>query len=267
MPKRKHNGDNSLKPETQTENPAKRQEHNDTVDEARILEAAETQLYQSQIKLQQQRTLEASRQMLYGVYGNLVAILEEYEARTHNGTPLPRSNITLPDQSTKSLEDVESIVQGQLLAFQMQSKACHPDVRNEVNKDLRKKTLIWAAVREEKTLEMQTTDTFICQLYKILAKGKTRHEILENRRQSDSIKTIKDTLPHIMQGKHDAATLDESFKKDPGKKASSPQTRLAYADNSFKLGASRMKRKMPDFSHDLDTDVEHFLLDEPDSYR
>ena len=47
----------------------------------------------------------ASKQMLFGVFGNLLAIIEEFEQRTINGR-VPRSAIALPDQKHKDLEDV-----------------------------------------------------------------------------------------------------------------------------------------------------------------
>jgi len=57
------------------------------------------------------------------------------------------------------------------------SKASKSDVGPSVNKELRKKTLEWAADREELQLGDGKTDMFICQLYEILATGSTHHVI------------------------------------------------------------------------------------------
>jgi len=45
--------------------------------------------------------------MLYGVFGNVVTIVEEFEKREHgNHEQLPQSNIYIPDQSRKDNEEV-----------------------------------------------------------------------------------------------------------------------------------------------------------------
>ena len=60
-----------------------------------------------QNKKQQFFIFAASKQMLYGVYGNVISILEEYERREGRGsTRLQRSNIRIPDQSYKDDEHV-----------------------------------------------------------------------------------------------------------------------------------------------------------------
>jgi len=47
----------------------------------------------------------ASKQMVYGVYGNVINIMEEFERR-ESRTALPGSSIYGPDQSRKGNEDV-----------------------------------------------------------------------------------------------------------------------------------------------------------------
>jgi len=47
----------------------------------------------------------ASKQMLYGVYGNVMTILEEHERRLTD-RKMPKSKIAIPDQSRKKDEDV-----------------------------------------------------------------------------------------------------------------------------------------------------------------
>jgi len=47
---------------------------------------------------------------------------------------------------------------------------------------------------------------------------------------------MKEVLPHIMAGKHDAGKLDADFKNDKDKKATAPETRKSELDEAFKLG-------------------------------
>ncbi|KAH3783511.1 uncharacterized protein LOC127842219 [Dreissena polymorpha] len=221
---------------------------------------------QQQAMLQMQRAAEASKQMLYGVYGNFVSILEEYEARTQK-TKAARSNIALPDQSKKSVDDVQSIVQTQLLLFETQQRACPKEVSQSVNKELRKKTLHWAAVREEKHMKPNDTDKYICQLYEVLVKGKTKHEILEKPSKPVSAATIKENVKHIFKGKNDAMEIDQQFKQDDKKKATSPETRRSELDDAYEKGAKRMKVTRPDLKKVLDNDVKEFLDDGFDNIR
>ncbi|KAH3783514.1 uncharacterized protein LOC127842220 [Dreissena polymorpha] len=220
---------------------------------------------QSMAMKQMQRAAEASKQMLYGVYGNVVSILEEYEARTQK-MKAERSKIELPDQSRKTVEDVQSIVQTQLLLFETQQRACPKDVSASVNKELRKKTIHWAAVREEHKMEVSDTDKYICQLYEVLVKGKTKHEILDKPRDPVSPETIRDNLQHILKGKHDASEIDKQFKKDDTKKAVSPQTRRSeQAFVTLQLGATRMSQTMPELVEVLDEDLKEFGADGPET--
>ncbi|KAH3781095.1 hypothetical protein DPMN_158920 [Dreissena polymorpha] len=80
------------------------------------------------------------------------------------------------------IRKVESAVQEQLFVFEMYSKCCPKEVREIANKDLRTKTLVWADVREEKNVGHGKTDTFVCQLYEILATGSTHHTINDKPR-------------------------------------------------------------------------------------
>ncbi|XP_052227592.1 uncharacterized protein LOC127842218 [Dreissena polymorpha] len=209
------------------------------------------------MQMQLQRAAEASKQMLYGVYGNFVSILEEYEARTHK-TNAGRSKIHLPDQSRKTVEDVQSIVQTQLLLFETQQRACPKEVSASINKELRKKTLHWAAVRHEKKMPINETDKYICQLYEVLAKGKTKHEILEKPREHVSAETIRENVQHIFKGKHDAMEVDQQFKNDDKKKATSPETRRSGLDDAYHFGVLRMADARPELAAILTDDLAEF---------
>ncbi|WAR20290.1 hypothetical protein MAR_002128 [Mya arenaria] len=161
---------------------------------------------QAQTQEQLLRQTEASRQMLYGVYGNVITILEEHEKRTSavDKGKLKQSDIAIPDQSWKTNEDVKANVETQLLLFETQSKFCPKEVRLSVNRELRLKTIAWFGVREESKLDIEETDTFACKLYEILVQGETKHESLDRPRSPITEKTIRETLPNIFKGQHDA---------------------------------------------------------------
>ncbi|KAH3781212.1 hypothetical protein DPMN_159038 [Dreissena polymorpha] len=136
-----------------------------------------------------------SKQMLYGVYENVISFIEEYEARKSIGKRFPRSNIALADQSTKTLEDVESAVQAQLFVFEMHCKSCPKECREIAYKDLRTKTLVWAAVREKITWGM----------------GKLTHLYVS------SMKFLLTDQLIILYLINRADALDDSFRQDPEK--------------------------------------------------
>ncbi|WAR20298.1 hypothetical protein MAR_002136 [Mya arenaria] len=70
-------------------------------------EGDEKRSQQIQKQDQLQRSAEASKQMLFAVFGNVLSILEEHEKRT-SVRRLPKSDIELPDQSWKTDEDVSA---------------------------------------------------------------------------------------------------------------------------------------------------------------
>ncbi|WAR20304.1 hypothetical protein MAR_002142 [Mya arenaria] len=202
------------------------------------------------------RQKEASKQMLYGVFGNVITILEEHEKRTSaiGKGKMKQSDIHIPDQSWKTNEDVKANVETQLLLFQTQSKFCPEEVRLSVNDELRLKTIAWFGVREDSKLDIGETDEFACRLYEILVKGATQHDILDRPRSPVTEKTMRETLPGILRGKHDARELDDSFKKDKNKKAETPKTRQAEVDDAYMMGLSRIERTEPKLKKFLDED-------------
>lgn len=184
--------------------------------------------WHSQIQCQLQRSTEASKQMLYGTFGNLIASLEEFEKRELKdyGTSkkLSTSNIAIPDQRHKQNADVKSIVETQILLFETQSKACPPDVRDALLEDLKRKTIAWTAVRSEQGLpENQETDRYISKVYEILAMGRTSHEVPSSKGITEGV--MRDSFQAIIYGNHDRQELDRSFKRDRHKKARAPDTR------------------------------------------
>ncbi|XP_053390660.1 uncharacterized protein LOC128553505 [Mercenaria mercenaria] len=191
---------------------------------------------------QLQRSVEASKQMLYGVFGNVITILEEYERRElakyrmeHN---MPKSDIYIPDQTHKNFEDIKSNVDTQLLLFETQTKACPPEALAEVLDELKRRTLAWSAVRQEMGIkEIQQTDYYMSKLYEILAKGATNHGPVESQEVTEGV--MKESFQAIMYGDHDRAELDREFKNNPDKKATGPNTR---SSEMLQDGASRLSR-------------------------
>ncbi|XP_052228104.1 uncharacterized protein LOC127842578 isoform X2 [Dreissena polymorpha] len=219
---------------------------------------------QKQIQLWKPRQVEASKQMLYGVFGNVISILEVLESRVDKKGKIYKSKIAIPNQSSKSESDIRSIVQGQLLAFQMQNMVCPSNVSSSVNKELRVKTILWAAVRQDHKLAINEIDTYICKLYKILVKGRIQHEINYQSRNQVSAETMKETIPHIFKGRHDALAITEAFDEDHCKKAESPKTRYSRSSDAMKIGAERMSKTCPELKTILDNDVIEFTSSDVD---
>ncbi|KAH3842807.1 uncharacterized protein LOC127876558 [Dreissena polymorpha] len=216
-----------------------------------------------------QRSLEASKQMLFSVYGNLVAIVEEFERREDVGqkTKLPKSNIYMPDQTRKSDEDVQAVLETQLILFQQQAAACPPGVMQTARDDMKKKTLEWAAVRSEHKHDYTAADSYIGQLYEILSQGKTHHSFYDKPSPEIDARTIQDNMPYIMSGKHDAAMLDKDFKQNGEKRAVMPDIRQATLDHAYRRGADRIVNMKPDLRTILMADVERFERDAPANIR
>lgn len=201
---------------------------------------------QEQIELQLQRSLEASKQMLYGVFGNVITMLEEFERRELQQFKIqhtiPHSEIFIPDQRHKTFVDIKSNVECQLLIFETQTKACPPEVLAALREELKNRTLGWSAVRAEMGLkEIHQTDLYIAQLYEILAKGGTFHQPFNSDNVTEQ--TMKDGFQAMIYGEHDRAHLDKEFKENPDKGATGPKTRRS---EMIKEGADRMSRARGD---------------------
>ncbi|XP_052227136.1 uncharacterized protein LOC127841968 [Dreissena polymorpha] len=203
---------------------------------------------QNQAQRQDQRSKEASKQMVYSVYGNVISILEEYEQRESPGKRFARSDIHIPDQSRKGKDDVESIVETQLLLFENQLKACPSEVRNQLGDELKQKTIKWVAVRHGQT--HSKTDKFIAQLYEILERGRTSHAFHSRPRPDITTEVMRENIPHLMRGKHDQATIDQSFRDDRNRKAVAPNVRAGPVD-SLKRGSERLGEINPDLKGSL----------------
>ncbi|WAR20323.1 hypothetical protein MAR_002161 [Mya arenaria] len=207
---------------------------------------------------QLQEQLQPSKQMLSTVYGNTISMLEEFESRESQGRyRLPTSHIPTPDQTWKTKED--SVLETQLMCLETQRKSCPNDARNELLDDLKRKTIHWASVREENNCPRQQTDKYAAQIYEILDKGKTDHAFQHRPRPVITERTIRETMPHIMKGKHDQMELDRQFRDDRHRMSTTPAVRRATGRNVVKLGSSRIGRENPHLQSSLDAqDDEYF---------
>lgn len=212
--------------------------------------------YGHQMVTQEQsfRSAQASTQMVYEVYGNVISILEEFEAREIAGKvstrnrSLPRSDIYIPDQSHKANQDIERILQTQLLVFQTHLfSACRPEVRNKVVDELKEATKRWIAVRNDKHVKNSKTDEYAAQLYEILLKGKTIHPQVFSQRPDIDERNLQIAAHQYFEGDHRRAQLDLDFARNPSKKASMPPVRWGSSSES---GIERIYDQRPDLIQD-----------------
>ncbi|KAH3783462.1 hypothetical protein DPMN_161400 [Dreissena polymorpha] len=174
---------------------------------------------QLQEQRQLQRSKEASKQMLYSVYGNFLAILEEYEARQSAHRHFRRSKIAISDQSRNTDEE---------------TCCCSRPNSGPVKEQLKWKATLWSAVRAEQGCSMRQKDIFISQLYEILETNRTTHAQTSRPKPTISEATIRPNLPHIMAGKHEQVTLDSVFKADTSRAADCPRVRKPVDYEAFR---------------------------------
>ncbi|XP_052227396.1 uncharacterized protein LOC127842109 isoform X1 [Dreissena polymorpha] len=209
---------------------------------------------------QLRRSKEASKQMLYAVFSNAMAILEQFETRESPSKNLQKSFLYIPDQRGKSDEDIRSILETQVLLFETQAKSCPSYVRAEVGSELRRKVLEWMAVRADKDCNIEDTDMFAAQMYEVLVTGRTTHAFHSRTsfRRPHSAATIRESMPHILGGLHSARQLDEDFRTHEEKKAVRPETRRSSSRKPIKAGAKRILHCKPALKTQLEDDVEQF---------
>ncbi|XP_052768410.1 uncharacterized protein LOC128208824 [Mya arenaria] len=217
---------------------------------------------QKQDQVSLQRSKEASKQMLYGVFCNVIAILEEFEQRERPDwcRPLESSRLKISDQSRKSNEDIKHILETQLLLFEKQSNSSPAEVRNEVVDELKKRVLQWAGFRADEKCDGQTTDIYVAQLYEILVRGKSDHNCYHRPSPEVSERTIQETMPYIMSGKHDQMELDREFKDNRAKTATCPYTRRS---RNISGGADRIMHTIPNLKHEVLSDLERLSRECP----
>lgn len=218
---------------------------------------------------QLQRSLEASKHMLYGVFGNVITMLEEFEKhelkKKKMEKKMPQSKFFIPDQSHKSFDDIKCNVEVQLLLFETLTKACPREALDEVHEEIRRRTLAWSAVREEMGIaEIQHTDHYVFKLYEILAKGKTTHETYERKEVKEE--TIRKGFGAFLKGNHERETVDACYKKNPEKQATAPETR---SSEMYMKGANRIFRVNEDktLQESLQKDAKMFEDQGPSDYK
>ncbi|XP_052227129.1 uncharacterized protein LOC127841965 isoform X2 [Dreissena polymorpha] len=218
--------------------------------------------YEDRVQLVEQmqirRSKEASKQMLFGVFSNAMAILEQFETRESPHKTLEKSFLYIPDQRGKSDEDIRSILETQILLFETQTKSCPAHVKAEVAEELRRKLLDWMAIRADNDCNIADTDRFAAKMYEILATGHTTHAFHNRPSRPHSAATIRESMPHILGGLHSARQLDEDFRTHEAKKAMSPDTRRSRSGNAIKAGAKRILRCNHALESQLATDVQLF---------
>ncbi|CAH1796834.1 unnamed protein product [Owenia fusiformis] len=219
---------------------------------------------QQQTTLQMHRSLQASKQMAYDVYANVVTAIEELEAREINGKTteakdisgkskkkkVPRSGAHLPDQGFKDFRAVKEGVKAQLIIFQTHLKNCPPGVVAEIRDELKERTMGWMAVRQEHNLPESEADKMAGKLFEILATGQTPHSYSKSQleRGTMSGRELNENFGKIMVGNHKRAELDRNFREDPDRKAEIPNIR---SGNYPHYGAERMSNTYPNVASHL----------------
>lgn len=181
------------------------------------------------------RSEQASKEMVYKVYSNVIGALEELERRENLQRKMQRSHVQYADLSKRGDEDVKSQVDTQLLLFEVQIQKCNRNIRSGVRDELKRSTLNWMSTRRE--LPKSTIDDYAMKLFQILNEGRTIHS--EDLYQTPSIsdREMKEVFGLIGKGHHDKRSLDESFRKDPNKKAQQPYIRgESTSDGAKRLG-------------------------------
>lgn len=186
--------------------------------------------------------------MVYEVYGNCIAILEEYEQREQKTSRLSRSNIAMVDQSHKGEKDVKRIVEAQLLMLETQIKSCRDDVRENVIQHLKESTMEWCAERHDQQLPTDSyTDKFAGQIYEILSRGRTTHPKDFYQKPGDIADVSKEEMQHVLAAQHKIGENDRKFEGNSSRKAKTPSVR----SGDKKKGAERLRTVRRDLEQDI----------------
>ncbi|WAR20300.1 hypothetical protein MAR_002138 [Mya arenaria] len=189
----------------------------------------------------------------YGVYDVL-----NYERSDDYQNPTQRASVgpyrdqpynqhSFPQASKQMLSTVYGNAISMLEEFETEA-------RDELLDVLKRKTIHWASVREENNCPRQKIDKYAAQIYEILDKGKTDHAFNHRRSPVITERTIRESMPHIMKGKHDQKKLDRQFRDDRNRM--SPAVRRATGRNAVKLGRSRIEKENPQLKPSLDRDAQ-----------
>lgn len=200
-----------------------------------------------------QRPKEASKQMVYDVFGNVIGILEEFERREMIRHNLPldvqKSKIDISPQDYKQDEDIRAILQTQMVSFENIIHFCPTDIFSEMVEELRFKVIGWAAVREEYFMRMKLTfdsetDYFLAKMYELLVTGRTDHEPLKS--EPFTAETMLSGVQAYMKGQNKTFKLEEKFKRDPESRSKAPNIRT---NEILRKGIQRLLRM--EKGHDL----------------
>ncbi|CAC5387687.1 unnamed protein product [Mytilus coruscus] len=192
---------------------------------------------QKQQQVERLRSIEASKQMVFEVYGNTIGILEEFERRESKNKSIKRSQVQIPDQSGKDDNDVQTILQAQILILQTQMKTCDTRIRKEVSDDLRDKTLRWVASREKQRIADGETDIFVGQVFEVISNKEAQHPKKFYRSPASIENVTMNDMATAVSQQARIGVLDTEY-VDHQKKAKIPNIRK----DDIILGIERFRR-------------------------
>ncbi|XP_052097112.1 uncharacterized protein LOC127732098 [Mytilus californianus] len=193
------------------------------------------------IQAQQQRSMEATKERIYKIHGNVINILEELEDRQQKKSKkelLPKSGTDYYDHSEKCDDTANEVAQGQLIACEAVLKGCDPQIKDSLRKELEEKTRKWLAVRQSKNLPKDIVDTYAEMALEIITRGKTKHATEFTEFKSKEHPMTPDDVNLLMTGQYKASEVDKEYAKDPQRKAKSPSIRAVGKEEAHFLSLS-----------------------------
>ncbi|VDI49330.1 Hypothetical predicted protein [Mytilus galloprovincialis] len=210
-------------------------------------ESMQTDQHMTQAHQQIFRNAQASKQMVYEVFKNVIGTLEEFESRTagKNTAKLPRSIEKKEAFALRTKNDIRGQLETQLFLFQSQLQSCDTSILEDVKGDLLDCTVKWMSSRANKKVPMNDTDRFAGKLAEILTEGLTSHP--EAFKQSPgSIPNIgQEELQHVFSAQYETRELDNAFRNNPDKQAIAPEARACVDTEE---GAQRLQDVNPNLT-------------------
>ncbi|VDI12578.1 Hypothetical predicted protein [Mytilus galloprovincialis] len=201
--------------------------------------------FRTQAEQQIFRDAQASKQMVYEVYTNVVGTLEEFESRIADKTTsqLQRSMGIKPEFEVRTNNEIKRQLETQIFLLQHQLHTCDSSIRSEVKKDLQDRTIQWIGHREEARVPTNDADIFAGKLFEILSKGSTSHpaEFLQSPGSIPNIGTGH--IQQVLNAQHKVKMFDEKFRESANKVAIIPEVR--HCVDPYK-GAKRLRKVNPD---------------------
>ncbi|XP_076082415.1 uncharacterized protein LOC143053494 [Mytilus galloprovincialis] len=190
------------------------------------------------------RNAQASKQMVYEVYKNVVGTLEEFESRIADKKTkqLQRSMEIKPEFALRTNKEIQRQLETQIFILEDQLHTCDISIREEVKQDLQHLTIQWIGHREEEKVPKNDADTFAGKLFEILSKGSTSHPA-EFLQSPGSIPNIEPGhIQQVLNAQHKANMFDKKFRKSANKVAIIPEVR--HCVDLYK-GEKRLRKVVP----------------------